>query len=87
MLEALGHTYRLQVIEMLMSWPDGSSAGDLAEGLGIPGSTLSFHLKRMVDAGILDQQRQHQQQIYRLIPGRLTEMAAFLTAHEAEGSE
>jgi DNA-binding transcriptional ArsR family regulator len=86
MLEALGHPNRLAIVEALVGWPEGWSAAELAEELGIPGSTLSFHLGCLVKTGILNQQRLHQKRIYRLIPGRLTEAAAFLTEIEKLGS-
>jgi len=53
-LAALGHPIRLAVLRLVVQGgPDGTSAGDIQAHLDMPASTLSHHLKRLVDAELL----------------------------------
>jgi ArsR family transcriptional regulator, arsenate/arsenite/antimonite-responsive transcriptional repressor len=52
-LSALGHPVRLKILRFVVqAGPDGSAAGDIQAHVGLPASTLSHHLKRLVDAGV-----------------------------------
>ena len=54
-LAALAQESRLAVFRLLVKrGPDGYAAGELGERLGIPGPTLSFHLKELTSAGLLE---------------------------------
>ncbi|KYF89338.1 ArsR/SmtB family transcription factor [Sorangium sp. So ce388] len=53
-LAALGHPVRLSVLRFVVqAGAEGASAGDIQAHVGLAASTLSHHLKRLVDAGIL----------------------------------
>jgi len=53
-LSALGHPVRLQVLRFVVQGGgDGAAAGDIQAHVDLPASTLSHHLKRLVDAGLL----------------------------------
>jgi ArsR family transcriptional regulator, arsenate/arsenite/antimonite-responsive transcriptional repressor len=53
-LAALGHPVRLGVLRFVVQGGDaGASAGDIQTHVDLPASTLSHHLKRLVDAGLL----------------------------------
>jgi ArsR family transcriptional regulator, arsenate/arsenite/antimonite-responsive transcriptional repressor len=53
-LAALGHPVRLAVLRFVVQGgPDGTSAGDIQAHVDLPASTLSHHLKRLVDSGLL----------------------------------
>jgi DNA-binding transcriptional ArsR family regulator len=53
-LGALGHPIRLSVLRFVVqAGADGASAGEIQAEVDVPASTLSHHLKRLVDAGIL----------------------------------
>lgn len=53
-LSALGHPVRLAVLRYVVQAGDGgASAGDIQAQVDLPASTLSHHLKRLVDAGVL----------------------------------
>jgi len=53
-LGALGHPVRLQILRFVVQGgPDGTSAGEIQGHVDLPASTLSHHLKRLVDAGLL----------------------------------
>ncbi|MBN8993592.1 MAG: helix-turn-helix transcriptional regulator [Rhizobiales bacterium] len=58
-LEALGNPTRLQVYRTLVRAGDGGlPVGRLQERLGIPASTLSHHLQRLIATGLVTQERQ-----------------------------
>ena len=58
-LEALGNTTRLQVYRTLVRAGEaGLPVGQIQERLGIPGSTLSHHLQRLLLTGLVTQERQ-----------------------------
>ena len=58
-LEALGNTTRLGIYKLLVKAGDsGFSVGTLQTRTGIPRSTLSHHLHRLIDAGLVTQERQ-----------------------------
>jgi DNA-binding transcriptional ArsR family regulator len=58
-LAALAHDSRLEVFRLLVqAGPDGIAAGDIAERLGVPASTLSFHMKSLAHAGLVESRHQ-----------------------------
>jgi ArsR family transcriptional regulator, arsenate/arsenite/antimonite-responsive transcriptional repressor len=53
-LGALGHPVRLAVLRFVVqAGSGGAPAGDIQARVDLPASTLSHHLKRLVDAGLL----------------------------------
>ena len=53
-LSALAHDTRLALYRMLVErGPDGLSAGVIAERLGIPPSSLTFHVQHLHRAGLI----------------------------------
>lgn len=58
-LSALAHETRLEAFRLLVkAGSRGIRAGSLAEKLGIPAQTLSFHLKELVHAGLTESRRE-----------------------------
>ena len=58
-LEALGNPTRLTIYRVLVRAGDeGLAVGQVQEKLGIPASTLSHHCKRLIDTGLVTQERQ-----------------------------
>ncbi|WP_415888541.1 ArsR/SmtB family transcription factor [Neptuniibacter sp. SY11_33] len=58
-LAELGHTTRLEVFRYLVrGGRQGVPVGDIQSELGIPGSTLSHHISRLVAVGLVLQQRE-----------------------------
>ncbi|MDQ0320251.1 DNA-binding transcriptional ArsR family regulator [Pararhizobium capsulatum DSM 1112] len=58
-LEALGNVTRLRIYRTLVrAGEDGLAVGRLQDKLDIPASTLSHHLKRLIDTGLVVQDRQ-----------------------------
>jgi len=53
-LSALGHPVRLKVLRFVVqAGGEGSAAGEIQDHVDLPASTLSHHLKRLVDADLL----------------------------------
>lgn len=79
-LAALAQATRLQVFRALVvAAPEGLTPGDLTRQLLIPATTLTFHLKALLHAGLVTQQRQSRLLIYRAQLPRVDSLAAFLT--------
>ena len=54
LFESLSSGARLDVFRLLVKQePNGMNAGDIATNLGLPASTLSFHLKALTHAGLV----------------------------------
>jgi DNA-binding transcriptional ArsR family regulator len=65
-LSALAQEHRLALFRTLVRAGDkGMAAGAIAEKLGVPNSSLSFHLAQLRNAGLILQERQHRSLIYR----------------------
>jgi ArsR family transcriptional regulator, arsenate/arsenite/antimonite-responsive transcriptional repressor len=53
-LSALGHPVRLSILRVTVQGArEGTSAGDIQARVDVPASTLSHHLSRLVQAGLL----------------------------------
>lgn len=64
-LGALAQEHRLALFRLLVqAGPDGMAAGAIASALGVPNSSLSFHLAQLSRAGLIRQRRQHRSLIY-----------------------
>jgi DNA-binding transcriptional ArsR family regulator len=58
-LEALGNLTRLEIYRKLIkAGPGGLPVGDIREAIDIPASTLSHHIAKLVNAGLLIQERE-----------------------------
>lgn len=65
-LGALAHASRLDVFRHLVELgPEGAFPGDLARTLDLPGATLSFHLKTLTQAGLIEAERTSRNIRYR----------------------
>jgi len=58
----------------------------MAEGLGIPQNTLSFHLKELTNAGLVTQERASRNIIYRAAYDRMNALLGYLTENCCEGA-
>lgn len=86
-LAALAQPVRLQVFRALVVTGDaGLTPGTMAEGLDIPANTLSFHLKELVNAGLVTQERASRNLIYRAAYGRMSDVITYLTDNCCQGA-
>jgi ArsR family transcriptional regulator len=87
-LAALAHPARLQVYRALVVvGKAGLTPSTMAEALGMPGATLSFHLKELMHAGLVTQERAGRNLVYRAAYDRMNGVLGYLTAHCCQGVE
>src|SRR6516165_10006148 len=81
MLSAMGTEPRLRIIRLLLSaHPEGLVVGDVGEELGIPSSTLSHHLEKLKNEGLVRVRREGTYLWYSANTGTLQELLGFLYA-------
>lgn len=86
-LAALAQEHRLAAFRLLVeAGPDGISAGDLADRLAIPRSSLSFHLNQLMQAGLIIQRRESRSLIYSADFAAMTALVGFLTENCCRGA-
>ena len=79
-LGALAQESRLAVFRLLVrQGPEGMPAGRVAEALGIPPATLSFHLAQLGHAGLVLSRRDGRRIIYSADYASMQELLDFLT--------
>ena len=79
-LSALAQDSRLAVFRLLVqAGPEGVAAGAIAEDLGIPPATLSFHLSQLTQAGLSETRREGRSIIYALRVEGIRTLLGFLT--------
>ena len=87
-LGALAQEHRLALFRLLVQVGDrGMAAGAIAEALGVPNSSLSFHLAQLRNAGLIVQERQHRSLIYRANYAGMNALVAFLTDNCCGGAD
>jgi len=85
-LQALGHETRLSVFRMLVkAGPDGLMAGEIAQGCGVPASTMSHHLGNLERAGLATSQRESRVIRYRADYAGMRQLLAFLMEDCCQG--
>jgi ArsR family transcriptional regulator, arsenate/arsenite/antimonite-responsive transcriptional repressor len=87
-LAALAQAQRLRIFRALVgAAPQGLTPGELAAMLDAPASTLSFHLKELAHAGLVSQEREGRNLIYRPALQHMHALLAYLTAHCCQGAD
>ncbi len=79
-MKALADPARLQLLSILLASEDGQACTcDLTEPLGLSQPTVTHHLRRLLDAGLVGAERRGVWTFYRVVPEALTALAAVLT--------
>jgi ArsR family transcriptional regulator, arsenate/arsenite/antimonite-responsive transcriptional repressor len=77
---ALGQESRLNVFRLIVQRANkGVTPSEIIELLGIPGATLSFHLKELANSGLVSFERQSRSLIYKPEPKFINDLVAFLS--------
>jgi len=85
-LAALGHEARLEVFRLLVRAGDeGLIVGDIAAHTKLPLSTLSHHLRTLVSAGLVKQERRGREMVNRPDFAAMNAALSFLTAECCQG--
>ena len=79
-LGALAHGHRLAIYRMLVETGSGGlSAGLIAERVGVPPSSLTFHLHHLLRAGLVTQRRLSRQLFYAADIDSMNGLIGYLT--------
>ena len=85
-LAALGHTARLSVFRLLVqAGHDGLTVGDIAAFVDLPPSTLAHHLRTLVQAGLVIQERRGREILSRPDFAKMDATLDFLTSECCRG--
>ena len=86
-LASLAQDSRLSLFRLLVQAGEaGLAAGQIAEQLGVPASTLSFHLKELSHANLIQARQEGRFIYYTADYAAMTALLAFLTENCCGGS-
>jgi ArsR family transcriptional regulator len=86
-MAALAQESRLAVFRLLVqSGPEGLPATQIAEQLDIPPSSLSFHLKELMHAAMVNQKKEGRSLIYSANFKTMNTLVGFLTENCCGGN-
>lgn len=86
-MAALAQELRLRAYRLLVvAGQTGLTPTQIADSLGVAANTLSFHLKELMHAGLVTQERQGRNLIYRASFPTIDELIAYLTQNCCQGS-
>jgi ArsR family transcriptional regulator, arsenate/arsenite/antimonite-responsive transcriptional repressor len=79
-LGALAHEHRLAIYRLLVQrGPEGLSAGAIGQRIGLPPSSLTFHLQNLQRAGLIAQRRESRQLFYSVDFSVMNGLVGYLT--------
>lgn len=85
-LEALGNPTRLSIYRALIkAGKKGANVGAVQQAVGIPASTLTHHMQKLVNAGVVSQQRQSRELICKAEYDVMNDTVEYLKEHCCEG--
>lgn len=85
-LAALAQAQRLRAFRALVvAGPEGLTPGVIAQQLGVAPSALSFHLKELSHAGLIDCEPRGRFLVYRARFARMNGVLRYLTEHCCDG--
>ena len=86
-LGALAQEHRLSLFRLLVQAGGGGlAAGEIATRLGVPNSSLSFHLAHLMRAGLILQRREGRSLIYTADYPAMNALVGFLMENCCAGS-
>jgi ArsR family transcriptional regulator len=85
-LAALAQDTRLAIYRLLVQQgPDGLPAGIVAERLDVPAATLSFHLKELANAGMIESRQDGRFVYYSANYSRMNGLLGYLSENCCQG--
>ena len=85
-LAALAQPNRLHIFRALVvKGSDGLTPALMAEEMGMPANTLSFHLKELMNADLITQERSGRNLIYRAQYDRMNAVLSYLSQNCCQG--
>ena len=87
-LGALAQEHRLELFRLLVQAGEpGMAAGAIADALGIPNSSLSFHLAQLQAAELIVRRREGRSLIYSADYAAMDRLVAYLTENCCGGAD
>jgi DNA-binding transcriptional ArsR family regulator len=87
-LSSIAQEARLEIFRLLVqAGQEGLSAGSIGETLHIPASTLSFHLKELSHAGLINSRQVSRFIYYSANYGAMNGLLAYLTENCCAGAK
>ncbi len=87
-LAALAQGTRLGIYRLLVrQGPEGLSAGTIAERLDLPAATLSFHLKELANAGMVESRQDGRFVFYSANYQQMNGLLGYLTENCCQGQD
>jgi ArsR family transcriptional regulator len=87
-LAELGNLTRLDIYRLLVrAGPAGLNVGEIQTRLDVPASTLAFHLRGLINVGLLAQEKVGREVICRVKHRQLTSVIDFLLEECCKGFE
>jgi ArsR family transcriptional regulator, arsenate/arsenite/antimonite-responsive transcriptional repressor len=88
LLSSIAQEARLEIFRLLVQAGDkGLAAGSISEKLGIPNSTLSFHLKELSHAGLISAKQESRFIYYSANYQEMNQLLAYLTENCCAGQQ
>ena len=85
-LTALSQDHRLGIFRLLVQHgPDELAAGTIAERMDMAGATLSFHLKELARAGLINARHDGRYRYYRANYAAMNALMGYLTDNCCQG--
>jgi len=85
-LAALAHESRLAIFRLLVTaGPEGLPAGEIAQQLAVPPSSLSFHLKDLAYAELVSARQEGRYVFYSANFGSMNALIGYLTENCCQG--
>jgi ArsR family transcriptional regulator, arsenate/arsenite/antimonite-responsive transcriptional repressor len=76
LLRAVADRHRILIVNILANADDAVCVCDLVPALGLAQPTVSYHLRQLIDAGIIGRERRGTYSYYRIVPGALKQLSA-----------
>ena len=87
-MAALAQATRLQAFRLLVeAGPEGLNAGTIADAVGVPAATLSFHVAHLARAGLVSARQESRFIYYSANFAAMDDLIAYLTDNCCQGSQ
>jgi DNA-binding transcriptional ArsR family regulator len=87
-LAALAQETRLAIFRLLVeAGPEGLNAGAIAEAIGVPAATLSFHIAQLARAGLVTSRQESRFIYYSTNFTAMDDLIAYLTDNCCQGGQ
>ena len=79
LFKALGDPHRVRVVNLLTNAGDPLCVCDITESLGVSQSTVSFHLKKLTNAGLLKREQRGTWAYYSIDPAAMSTLRSVVS--------